>query len=119
MIERDFYLTCLREELRACLDRREILLRELEGVDLRSRRAQRERPAFQAMVAELEDSFGGGRVSAIEQSLELEEMVRDRIAKHLVAMSRETVQRIRADSDDGALFELLSQVGGRMPEDNR
>ena len=55
------------------------------------------------------------RAEAFEINARREARFRRMIAEHLAEQDSQTVQPIRASSDDAALFHLLSEVGGRMP----
>jgi hypothetical protein len=112
MSARDPHLEYLRLELEAS----QTLLRALEG-EARGAQARQELRASLGVTPSIHE----GRASVIrsEAYRTIQETVtrwRQLIAEHLAKTGGQTVEPIRAASDDGAIFELLAQVGGRMPE---
>lgn len=111
MSAHDTRLAYLRTELENCQTLRRILSREVEDSAERIR-----------LLTEFGAAPGPCEVQASALRAELFEDIdcaaakwRQLIAEHLVANAEEAVTPIRAASDDAALFELLSQVGGRLP----
>jgi hypothetical protein len=107
----DTRLAYLRTELENCQTLRRILSREVEDSAERVR-----------LLTQLGAAPGPCEVQASALRAELFEDIdgteakwRQMIAEHLAATAEEVVSPIRAASDDAALFELLSQVGGRLP----
>jgi hypothetical protein len=109
---RDSKAEYLRREIEGCKLRRQLIQGNLEDFEMNER-------MMREFGVEPDDEVGSEaakyRAEATQDNDQAEAGFRRLLAEHLARTADEQVRPIVARSDEAAIFELLSQVGGLMP----
>lgn len=107
----------LRTEIRAAEERRQALLVSAEAAAERLMIMKVYDPEQLPDYMRIEVARSAAERAALDSTAKGLRELRSMLAR-VLADSPESVSPIRASSDNAALFELLREVGGRMPDPN-